>query len=1146
MSSTETSLATALNQVYPIFEPNQLLTSTHLNQLRNYLDIQDRLSRVKLVGIGIVCGLEVSFSDNTITISKGTGVTSEGFLIHMEEESFTLSSEDGYADPKNYPFFIDEGDSITGQIPMWELLPSDTEVDPVIDFSLPEFSDFLNDKVVVLFMEYKDIDLENCVGDNCDDKGQRRQLTIRRLLLQCTEVDRIIREGYDIPYDRAPNNSLDGSLNIRFQPDYEVMRAFSLIPEGTAPEAFESKYQEYTTAESIRNRYEDLYPDSDANSLKNLSTKIVDAYNYYEPWLSGIISVSGINTLSDTFDDLLSDYSATGMIQYYYDYSKDIVKAYNEFIEIAFEITAECCPGEEIFPRHLVLGKVKEGVGCPENESDCKPKVYRTHFIQSPIYNQQKDKLKQAQSYFVRLVDMINSMRSTFLVSDTLKITPSNEKQAELGKRSIPFYYEVDPLYLNWNFELSKRCIANRNLGYSMSDVSSFDFNNEPLKFNMDPYNFYRIEGLLGKTYLEACKQLAILKHQHHLDFDILPIKLRKNSQEELETIAAEIETSGETNWCDENKSCFTTDIREEYLQLRNEIIAETEKYNWILIKLIYLMANSKEIMDGLSENEATGTIVATDSIDSATDAFDLLDEVAVLIAALPKCVDDFDMDAFKAAFKDVQEMSFIVSALFENFLRSFYNANAIYGALFAPIFQNILERFLLVNYGYIGSIYDLNDILRSHLDVQMQSVYFSYLQRLDSIENSRLFSNFAKNNPGLEHMAGVPKGGTFIMVYGEGVDSPSVVADFALAGKVCCEPKFPFCKENVEPYPPTAKSVYYFIEFDFEQGTSFNIDVLEFAFDLNVEDIDIVDFPAGSKSKKNGDIVRIDSPTLERAVVKYTPSNDFNGGIDKFEYTIKNRPSGKSDTACVFVARVTASKNMLLDAFTRFDNLPNNSSGASSGGTGSTGDGNDDVTNSGLGDITMRNPSWHNHMDRIAITEIHGSRVNEEGNIAGFMIDRTKDTYKRIKDLGSKKEGASSRESKEYEKRVIKEIRGVMKETSDSIRAIDLQLGEEPATMKEKLMYRLEFEDQLAKRDALVSLYENQSKTLAEIVDSEGLATDERSEMFKFLDKEVRKQHGIVGKHTRVVERNFSEIGKRESINASTSVLLASFRTNR
>ncbi|MBP6827175.1 MAG: hypothetical protein KA165_11505, partial [Saprospiraceae bacterium] len=47
------------NSKYPVFEANQVLTNRHLNQGFNYHDEQERLTRANLIGIGIVCGLEV-------------------------------------------------------------------------------------------------------------------------------------------------------------------------------------------------------------------------------------------------------------------------------------------------------------------------------------------------------------------------------------------------------------------------------------------------------------------------------------------------------------------------------------------------------------------------------------------------------------------------------------------------------------------------------------------------------------------------------------------------------------------------------------------------------------------------------------------------------------------------------------------------------------------------------------------------------------------------------------------------------------------------------------------------------------------------------------------------------------------------------
>src|SRR5438045_785733 len=74
---------------YPFFVADQVLMADHLNEIVEYLDVQERLTRNRLIGIGIVCGLELRVTPSKIDISKGCGVTSEGYLITLEDSSYT-------------------------------------------------------------------------------------------------------------------------------------------------------------------------------------------------------------------------------------------------------------------------------------------------------------------------------------------------------------------------------------------------------------------------------------------------------------------------------------------------------------------------------------------------------------------------------------------------------------------------------------------------------------------------------------------------------------------------------------------------------------------------------------------------------------------------------------------------------------------------------------------------------------------------------------------------------------------------------------------------------------------------------------------------------------------------------------------------
>src|ERR1700744_983721 len=99
---------------YPEFVPDQILTSNNLHDMFTYVDEQERLTRANLIGIGIVCGLEVSVNAgyNQLTISAGCGVTSGGYLITFPETTFTQYKSYNALKKLYYEKFVDGTDKI--------------------------------------------------------------------------------------------------------------------------------------------------------------------------------------------------------------------------------------------------------------------------------------------------------------------------------------------------------------------------------------------------------------------------------------------------------------------------------------------------------------------------------------------------------------------------------------------------------------------------------------------------------------------------------------------------------------------------------------------------------------------------------------------------------------------------------------------------------------------------------------------------------------------------------------------------------------------------------------------------------------------------------------------------------------------------
>src|SRR4051812_37204741 len=68
---------------FNIFEKNQVLTHEQLNTLGNYLDDQERLTRVGEIGVGLCCGLRPSLAEFRIRVTKGIGGTTDGDLFRF-------------------------------------------------------------------------------------------------------------------------------------------------------------------------------------------------------------------------------------------------------------------------------------------------------------------------------------------------------------------------------------------------------------------------------------------------------------------------------------------------------------------------------------------------------------------------------------------------------------------------------------------------------------------------------------------------------------------------------------------------------------------------------------------------------------------------------------------------------------------------------------------------------------------------------------------------------------------------------------------------------------------------------------------------------------------------------------------------------
>lgn len=535
---------------YPIFENGQVLTSRHLNDVVDYLEQQDRLTRHKLIGIGIVCGLEVSYEPDQgrIRLSAGCALTSDGYLLVQDDavltqaRPYTLPVPQVEEAPEDldlrapYPFFLDANGA---QVPLWELLPADHTPEPGEPQPAPTDAGFIANKVALLFLERRLESLKNCEAGDCADKGMEVRLVPRILAANRADAEAMLAREAGIagrPVDRSRHPGYDlaelrlekiGPAALQIA-TFEALAARILAVTGNLGpqviDAFKKSYDAY------KYLLADIYPEAqfpngpfgDPNYFANLTQQV--GRNIY-------------------------------LILYFYGYMLDLVDSYNEFLAAAIRIEAECCPNPERFPLHVLLGEIQpqpvafaaapnlpgpvdplaanSGLGPPT-----RPTPFRHHFIPSPLFDRQHEKLQALRSLHYRTYLLAYRFKLDDLLKLDIRITPSKAIDTTLSEQAIPFYYALlvdkakDDLARNWSFDKTVRNRLDRLFSYQYTAAAD-----HPLRYRLDDHDFYRIEGCAGKGLGQVMAALREQKRELGLSFAVEPVFLGLATGNDVESV---------------------------------------------------------------------------------------------------------------------------------------------------------------------------------------------------------------------------------------------------------------------------------------------------------------------------------------------------------------------------------------------------------------------------------------------------------------------------------------------------------------------------------------------------------------------------------------------------------------------------------
>jgi hypothetical protein len=472
---------------YTVFELNQVLKPEQLNSLAAYLDDQQRLTRVALIGVGIACGLWPSLDGELVRLTHGVGTTTDGDLVVVPKEvSYDRYRPYDGTTARYAPFFPPNGQGAK-MIPAFELVPEDVDKDDERARKLTAFGDEdrqLNQMVALLYVESHLHDPDLCTGTDCDNRGMDALHRRRLLLVDAKSVS-------------ALNARLVTAENIgrTLEP---VVADRAALPGAIGSEA------------AIVGAYR-----AACSALHGALLKALDGF--YEPCKALLREVAPKDPAPqwiETLEKHRADVTANPRgIQYYYDFLKDVAETYNALRDALLGDVTVCCPGVDAFPKHLVLGALDPKLRGGE----------RTLFYPSPATSATDDHRLRA----LFLVRKLDALIATFFVPRQpadIRITPSAFEQRPLEERAIPFYYaqrEDLPVHLAWSYERTQRGMERYNYSYHASAYHALGGAANPAAAQIGAFDFFRIEGHLGWDVRQAAQVLRERVRAQNLPIDV-------------------------------------------------------------------------------------------------------------------------------------------------------------------------------------------------------------------------------------------------------------------------------------------------------------------------------------------------------------------------------------------------------------------------------------------------------------------------------------------------------------------------------------------------------------------------------------------------------------------------------------------------
>lgn len=717
-------------KTYPFFESGQVLAHTHLNDLRRFLDEHNRLTRIRLDGTGIVCGLTYTLNSpgtdsTTIVIDTGFGISTSGYLIELFELPVTYTHYRTYVDPSTVDYNF-------GNSPDTDIQPDDDDVtyrddddDEDVAVALELLTDGtgdgdpktlgsladLEDKVLVLYLELLDTDLKSCTGSNCDNKGMERTVSVKALLLDPS----VFESEDDEP---------------------------ALLPQLNIPKTiFDSLDSSKTPLDII-----DLEHSADLDQLFNTistaqATTLSTALTNAKTQIGTVLDITGtrVENLKTAISNLLT--SGETYRQYVYDALKDLTFAWNEFADRFNDLLAQgdFCFSSDAFPRHLSLGIVGEPVTGLND-------AHRDVFRASPAVTGTTKEMTIVQMLFAKMEQLATRFSAAEVNYDEIDITPDQPSLSPHSGRSIPYYYQVssatDALLKTWNPEKTMRRRQAERYSYYAEAFTSSPYFRHPMKYAQDGHPLLRIEGIKNQNIDDVLERIEELKRKYDLAFPVKVLYFQDGT-------GMTVTLPGDSD------NFFYEDLQEQYYELRDKPLRIIDGL------MLYINSVVPYVTDVSNDPDP-------ETSDGAKDILVIIENVLKMLAWIkekylamfPVCLPEFarNFDKFKFEYRN------LIRVLMKTLLDTGWLDGIVSGVKTSDKYALHLTTLISEAISLITVV--LGGMTERYWFKKYYDLYVRYESRKKrSRAKAEKFEDFAPLHCGMEHLAGTYTYGTFLLV---------------------------------------------------------------------------------------------------------------------------------------------------------------------------------------------------------------------------------------------------------------------------------------------------------------------------------------------------------------------------------------------